>query len=141
MMLGEAYEEFARPLRGRTVAQLRQLARSANHTLPNFKEPELLIKELWAVRTGQPSPTGPNMVALPPDPQNADSPAASAVSVHSSPDASAGDAQPIVTIRAKRLSYWREARRWTPEPVRVELGEFTPEQWIRLRADANLLVR
>lgn len=141
MMLGEAYEEFARPLRGRTVAQLRQLAKSANHTLPNFKEPELLIKELWAVRTGQPSPTGPNMVALPPEPQNADSPAASAVLVNSSHDTPAGDAQPTVTIRAKRLSYWREGRRWTPAPAHVELGEFTPEQWIRLRADANLLVR
>lgn len=142
MVTGEAYEEFARPLRGRTAAQIRQLAKGENVALPNFKDVELLIKELWAFRSGQPSPTGPAMAALP---QNADSPAASAVTAPLLPDAAAGDPQPTPPpareVSAKRVSYWCVFRRWTAAWTRVPIDSLTDQEWTTLRADANIMIR
>lgn len=139
MYHGEAFEEFARPLRNRTAHQLRKLAESEGIRLPNINDRDILLQEIFAAKTNQASVTG--LVT------RVDSPAASVESPVPPPSvdvpAAGGPAlkKPQVSVRAKRESYCRCGRIWSPSKVVVDYSDFSEEQWARMRKDSNLIVR
>lgn len=149
MLLNEEYLAFAAPLRGRPASAIRKLAQSEGITLPNIRDVELLVQELYARKKGLPSAIGAAQAEFEaaankaPAPTDAGSPAAMPVVPNLQPDAAAGDAGPFFRIvRARRAKYYAvRPEPWTPRPERVEWSAFSDEEWRRLEADAQLIIR
>lgn len=124
------YEEFAKPLRPKSVKQLRLLAESDGiRDLPQLTDREELIAEIYARKTGKPSPI-----------ENAGPPAAAPDASPSTPSAAAGSPAPKRIVRATR-AHWRAGRFFTLAKEEFALDEFSPEQWAAIEKDPWLKVK
>lgn len=145
MFLGEEFEEFSKALRGKSVQAIRSMAKERKLELPNIQAKELLIESFYAAEKGLPPPyaVDPKKDAVPPAAAPADTlPAAVAADAGETALSAKDEAQPAKRIiRCRRPSYYRCGRHWDGTRRVVEIGEFTPEQWKTLCADANLIIR